>query len=301
MITLYPSSVASRAEDSQQIFVTAPAISRVSIPSGPSRSFRSHLPGKNALAPDLNAKRSSSLCWSSRHSRVPGPFGCPSLKYRVASSTPRMASKLGGMTDIVDNTHATTAPLSRTALATALTVGAMRLHWSSPPTVASSRSITTSAVLDASMVSNACKRPRRRTTLSTIFCGMPLGCSRRPFSPASKSMISFHDTNRVRVNPRAHLPAHFQPNFSAINSRPFNRVTELVGFNLVNHLAVEEEFDQTCRRRFQSYLHPVHEIQFVAHHTGSFAAVLRYEGEPGRVAEPVVSDVSAGLTERLSH
>jgi len=53
----------------------------------------------------------------------------------------------------------------------------MRLHWSSPSTVATSRSITTSAVLAPSILSNACKRPRRATTFLTIFSGIPLGCS----------------------------------------------------------------------------------------------------------------------------
>ena len=38
------------------MFVTAPAMSKVSMPSGFSCSCRSHLPGKNALAPDFVAE-----------------------------------------------------------------------------------------------------------------------------------------------------------------------------------------------------------------------------------------------------
>jgi hypothetical protein len=46
------------------MFVTAPAMRMVSMPRGSSCSFKLHLPGKNALAPDFTATMSS-LCGSS--------------------------------------------------------------------------------------------------------------------------------------------------------------------------------------------------------------------------------------------
>ena len=77
------------------------------------------------------------------------------------------------MTSIRDSTQATTPPDARRGgklvrATTAEDAGSL-------PTVAASRSSTTSAVVRASIVSKACRRPRRATTFLTMASGMPLG------------------------------------------------------------------------------------------------------------------------------
>ncbi len=77
------------------MLVTSPAMRTCSMPRAWSRSGRSQLPGKNALARALVARRSSGRTSSPAARRVPAPL-TPAWWYEAARASPRPAASVSG-------------------------------------------------------------------------------------------------------------------------------------------------------------------------------------------------------------